>query len=107
RRTASYSASHLSARSTSVCLLAHTIYFFFFFSAPSTTEIYTLSLHDALPILPHYHDWDLLRSGIQQLLADGQMRPHEPAFEPDPSYYVSWDYCKGFADGITTTENPR
>src|SRR5207249_8354955 len=25
-------------------------YIFFFFTAPSTTEIYTLSLHDALPI---------------------------------------------------------
>src|SRR6516225_6178244 len=25
-------------------------YFFFFFNAPATTEIYTLSLHDALPI---------------------------------------------------------
>src|SRR5205085_11752892 len=25
--------------------------FFFFFSRPATTEIYTLSLHDALPIL--------------------------------------------------------
>src|SRR5216683_6966562 len=24
----------------------------FFFNAPATTEIYTLSLHDALPILP-------------------------------------------------------
>src|SRR5207244_11973806 len=26
--------------------------FFFFFNDPATTEIYTLSLHDALPILP-------------------------------------------------------
>src|SRR5690349_23886765 len=26
------------------------IFFFFFFNAPATTEIYTLSLHDALPI---------------------------------------------------------
>src|SRR5438876_11404260 len=26
--------------------------FFFFFSDPATTEIYTLSLHDALPISP-------------------------------------------------------
>src|SRR5205807_8417539 len=26
--------------------------FFFFFIAPATTEIYTLSLHDALPIFP-------------------------------------------------------
>src|SRR5205085_5009903 len=28
------------------------IYFFFFFNDPATTEIYTLSLHDALPISP-------------------------------------------------------
>src|SRR5256885_13051169 len=28
------------------------IYFFFFFNDTATTEIYTLSLHDALPILP-------------------------------------------------------
>src|SRR5437773_9033507 len=26
------------------------MFFFFFFNAPATTEIYTLSLHDALPI---------------------------------------------------------
>src|SRR2546429_9174984 len=30
--------------------LAHTIFFFFFFNDTATTEIYTLSLHDALPI---------------------------------------------------------
>src|SRR6266581_8757523 len=29
-----------------------TIYFFFFFNDTATTEIYTLSLHDALPISP-------------------------------------------------------
>ena len=28
------------------------IYLFFFFNDTATTEIYTLSLHDALPILP-------------------------------------------------------
>src|SRR6266487_2743085 len=28
------------------------LYFFFFFNDPATTEIYTLSLHDALPISP-------------------------------------------------------
>src|SRR5438034_10171514 len=41
-------------------LLHHTIsqsyalslFFFFFFKHPATTEIYTLSLHDALPISP-------------------------------------------------------
>src|SRR2546425_7983868 len=31
-------------------LLAHSIYYFFFFNDTATTEIYTLSLHDALPI---------------------------------------------------------
>ncbi|WP_034240673.1 DUF5319 domain-containing protein [Saccharomonospora iraqiensis] len=56
---------------------------------------------------PHYHDWHLLRASLEQLLADGQMRPHEPAFDPDPALYVTWDYCKGFADGITATENAR
>src|SRR5205814_10309996 len=37
-----FSFSHLS-------LTLH-LFFFFFFNAPATTEIYTLSLHDALPI---------------------------------------------------------
>src|SRR5436190_6457453 len=36
--------------STSVILLSTTL-FFFFFNDTATTEIYTLSLHDALPIL--------------------------------------------------------
>src|SRR5688572_31304951 len=30
---------------------------FFFFNAPATTEIYTLSLHDALPILRLTCEW--------------------------------------------------
>src|SRR5258708_15491009 len=35
-------------------MLAHLSYFsFFFFNDTATTEIYTLSLHDALPISPH------------------------------------------------------
>src|SRR5438132_12523672 len=35
--------------SLSICRSAH-LSFFFFFTATATTEIYTLSLHDALPI---------------------------------------------------------
>src|SRR5207253_8989595 len=50
------------------CLLCMSIYiyfflffylfffFFFFFTDTATTEIYTLSLHDALPILQHIED---------------------------------------------------
>jgi uncharacterized protein DUF5319 len=53
---------------------------------------------------PHYHAWDLLRASLEQLLADGRMRPHEPAFDPDPADYVSWEYCRGFADGARAQE---
>src|SRR2546430_16653406 len=34
-------------------LLLRLIFFFFFFNDTATTEIYTLSLHDALPISHH------------------------------------------------------
>jgi hypothetical protein len=54
---------------------------------------------------PHYHDWDLLRASLEQLLNDGRMRPHEPAFDPNPRDYVTWEYCRGFADGVTATES--
>jgi hypothetical protein len=56
---------------------------------------------------PHFHDWALLRASLEQLLTDGRMRPHEPAFDPDPGAYVSWEYCRGFADGVTATESAR
>src|SRR6266404_9327309 len=39
-------------------------FFFFFFNDTATTEIYTLSLHDALPILrnrPSYRDQQAIR----------------------------------------------
>src|SRR5436853_4350788 len=36
----------------SVCALVFFVVFFFFFNDTATTEIYTLSLHDALPISP-------------------------------------------------------
>src|SRR5437588_12939340 len=36
---------------SSISLSHYTFFFFFFFNDTATTEIYTLSLHDALPIL--------------------------------------------------------
>jgi hypothetical protein len=56
---------------------------------------------------PHYHDWALLRASLEQLLNDGRMRPHEPAFDPDPHNYVTWDYCRGYADGVGARESAR
>ncbi len=49
---------------------------------------------------PHYFAWALLRGNLRHLLDDGQPRVHEPAFAPDPADYVSWDYARGFADGV-------
>jgi hypothetical protein len=54
---------------------------------------------------PHYHEWHLLRASLEQLLNDGQVRPHEPAFAPNPMDYVSWDYCRGFAEGVRASNN--
>lgn len=46
----------------------------------------------------HYFAWDLLRANLRHLLDRGTTRVHEPAFAPDPSAYVSWDYARGYAD---------
>src|SRR3989442_9644739 len=41
-------------------LIFHLSFIFFFFNDTATTEIYTLSLHDALPIYPEAYDLYLL-----------------------------------------------
>jgi hypothetical protein len=48
----------------------------------------------------HYHEWDMLRANLMQLLEDGSLLPHEPAFDPIPDDYVTWDYCRGYADAV-------
>src|SRR5437899_8767354 len=42
---------------------------FFFFNDPATTEIYTLSLHDALPIFDVFLAVTLLDNGVRRLLS--------------------------------------
>jgi len=53
---------------------------------------------------PHYHEWELLQESLRQLLQDGRVRPHEPACDPDSSLYVSWEYCRGYADATLAYE---
>src|SRR2546425_7121610 len=58
---------------------ARRLFIFFFFNDTATTEIYTLSLHDALPILEHH------RGGAEhpvQRLAAVQHRPLRRVGEP-------------------------
>src|SRR5687768_18599276 len=45
-------------------------FFFFFFNDTATTEIYTLSLHDALPISRHPRD-RAVRPPLDDLLGEG------------------------------------
>lgn len=52
----------------------------------------------------HYLGWDLLAGNLQELLDAGESPVHEPAFEPDPNDYVSWDYARGFLDGYESFE---
>src|SRR5690554_7488808 len=47
-------------------------FFFFFFNDTATTEIYTLSLHDALPICTHRLKWE--SAGTELLLGPCQSR---------------------------------
>src|SRR3989442_12666400 len=51
----------------------HTHFVFFFFNDTATTEIYTLSLHDALPIWPDVYAWGVLL--LPKDLKPGERRP--------------------------------
>src|SRR5258705_5199009 len=48
-------------------LLPYTVFFLFFFNDTATTEIYTLSLHDALPICAEHVEHLALALGLDQV----------------------------------------
>src|SRR2546427_8598646 len=50
--------------------------YFFFFNDTATTEIYTLSLHDALPILHERHDLALTLSFAADFVDVFEVRGH-------------------------------
>jgi Family of unknown function (DUF5319) len=52
----------------------------------------------------HYIDWDLLHGNLRHLLDRGLPRVHEPALSPDPGEYVSWEYARGYVDGVIDSE---
>lgn len=55
----------------------------------------------------HFLGWDLLAGNLQSIIAAGKPPIHEPAWEPDPDEYVSWDYARGFLDGYETYPEER
>src|SRR6266487_4070678 len=91
-----------------LCLVSFFLYhlsFFFFFNDPATTEIYTLSLHDALPIRPHrlavglYNGDELVRTDRIELDVTGERTSvKELVGVPAPALLLANDddltYCK-------------
>src|SRR5436309_15781137 len=62
---------------SSLCFSAF-FFIFFFFNATATTEIYTLSLHDALPISPlPSHRWRDDHNSTRDT-SSGELRPSRP-----------------------------
>ncbi|RJL23599.1 DUF5319 family protein [Bailinhaonella thermotolerans] len=55
----------------------------------------------------HYFDWDLLRGNLRQMIDNGRPQVHEPAYQPDPADYVTWEYARGYVDGVIDTEENR
>lgn len=53
---------------------------------------------------PHFIDWDLLHGNLRHLLDEGTPRVHEPAIAPDPADYVTWEYARGYVDGVIDSE---
>jgi hypothetical protein len=52
----------------------------------------------------HFLGWDLLAANLRHLLDAGRMRVHEPAYDPDPADYVSWDYARGYTDAVLAAD---
>lgn len=48
----------------------------------------------------HYVSWNLMQANLRHLLDAGLARVHEPPFDPDPHDYVTWEYARGYADGV-------
>jgi len=51
----------------------------------------------------HFYEWDLLKENYEHMLATGEARMHEPAYEVHEDEYIQWDYGKGYIDALADT----
>src|SRR5690348_18401799 len=66
----------------SIPVTSHPYFFFFFFNDTATTEIYTLSLHDALPIFENlFHPFQGFVVGQKSVAAKLALRSEEHTSE--------------------------
>src|SRR5690242_21684612 len=84
--------------------LFHFFFFFFFFNDTATTEIYTLSLHDALPIFRPGASVSLTKSMLQRCsgrVGQGsgifRVRPPSGGLSQPPSSVSRWQVQIGRA----------
>ena len=49
----------------------------------------------------HFYEWELLRDNLESMIATGEPRMHEPAFELNEDEYIQWDYGKGYIDALS------
>ncbi len=55
----------------------------------------------------HYFSWDLMTANLRSLIGDGRTHVHEPAYEPNPEAFVSWDYARGYTDATNAAARRR
>src|SRR5947209_13026049 len=93
---------------SSLLTLAFAFFLFFFFNDTATTEIYTLSLHDALPISPRGAGWCGAGRGVRGVgCRDARRtvaRRPGPAPRPDPP---PGDRGRGAPRATATVQGPR
>jgi hypothetical protein len=51
----------------------------------------------------HFYEWELLKENLEHMLATGEPRMHEPAFDVREEEYIQWDYGKGYIDALADT----
>jgi hypothetical protein len=55
----------------------------------------------------HFFSWELMAANLRALIGEGRTHVHEPAFEPDPEAFVSWDYARGYTDATKAAAHRR
>ena len=76
--------------------------FSFFFNDTATTEIYTLSLHDALPISPTmYALWMIMGESLERKFKE----TNNPKYKVDPKIAMLPIDVLGFRRGLAPLEN--
>jgi hypothetical protein len=55
----------------------------------------------------HFFSWELMAANLRALVGEGRTHVHEPAFEPDPGAFVSWDYARGYTDATNAAAHRR